>query len=327
MVPRRGLATQQHSEKSRITIHHACNATGSHKLPMWIIAKYKRPRCFEAAGLKSVEALGVRWYANKKAWMVTEIMSEWLRWFDNQMAGRKVILLLDNFRAHESAVAELEAMPYGSGLTNIEICWLPRNTTSRLQPLDQGIIASFKAKYRKRWITFMLEQHEIGRNPLRFMNVLKVVQWSIQAWDEVTATTITNCWSHSKINLNPTTPLPVMSNEVHELRQQLQRLQLPDVMDVRSLLDMPEEVVSDNLENLDDHIIDLCSPTDEQESGDEAVEQLPRVSSQQVLQLLQRMKLCEMQSDNCNADYIRWMERYENVVKQRHTNSLEQADI
>ena len=140
-----------------------------------------------------MEALGVKWRANKKAWMVTEIMVEWLRWFDNLMAGRKVILLLDNFSAHESAVAELEALPYGSGLINTEICWLPPNTTSKLQPLDQGIIASFKARYRKHWITFMLEQQDIGQDPLESMNVLKAVQWCIRAWDEVTAKTITSC--------------------------------------------------------------------------------------------------------------------------------------
>jgi hypothetical protein len=69
-----------------------------------------------------VESLGVKWRANKKAWMVIGIMVEWLRWFDNLIAGRKVILLLDNFSAHECAVIELEALLLGSGLVNTEIC-------------------------------------------------------------------------------------------------------------------------------------------------------------------------------------------------------------
>ena len=41
---------------------------------------------------------------------------------------------------------------------------------------------------------------------------------------------------------------------------------------------MPKEVVSNSFKDLDDHIIDLYSPTDEQESDDEAVEQLPQES-------------------------------------------------
>ena len=39
--------------------------------------------------------------------MNTEIMSDWLRWFDNQMEGRKVVLLMDNFSAHIATVDEL----------------------------------------------------------------------------------------------------------------------------------------------------------------------------------------------------------------------------
>jgi hypothetical protein len=63
-------------------------------------------------------------------------MMQYLRWFNNLMVGRKVILLMDNFSAHESAVTELESMPLSTGLVNTQICWLPPNTTSKLQPLD-----------------------------------------------------------------------------------------------------------------------------------------------------------------------------------------------
>lgn len=54
--------------------------------------------------------------------MVTEIMVEWLRWFDRSMAGRKVLLIIDNFSAYKAAVNELNVMPEGSGLINTEIC-------------------------------------------------------------------------------------------------------------------------------------------------------------------------------------------------------------
>jgi hypothetical protein len=41
---------------------------------MWVIGKHKQPRCFRASGVKDVEALGIKWRANKKAWMTQEIM-------------------------------------------------------------------------------------------------------------------------------------------------------------------------------------------------------------------------------------------------------------
>jgi len=36
--------------------------------------------------------------------MTGSIMEEWLRWFDSKMQGQKVVLLIDNFSAHKSAV-------------------------------------------------------------------------------------------------------------------------------------------------------------------------------------------------------------------------------
>jgi hypothetical protein len=55
--------------------------------------------------------------------------------------GRKVLLLLDNFSGYELGIQLVSSL---KGLNNIRIEWLPLNTTSHWQPLDQGIIVSFK---------------------------------------------------------------------------------------------------------------------------------------------------------------------------------------
>ena len=70
-------------------------------------------------------------------------MVEYLNWLNNMIKSenRKVLLLMDNFSAHESAVKELGGE---TALSNVEIEWLPPNITSYWQPLNQGIIASFK---------------------------------------------------------------------------------------------------------------------------------------------------------------------------------------
>jgi hypothetical protein len=75
--------------------------------------------------------------------MNNEIFEKWLRAFNRQMAGRKVVLLMDNFLAHKLAVKTItaSAMP----LQNTRVIWLPANATSRFQPLDQGIIRTWKA--------------------------------------------------------------------------------------------------------------------------------------------------------------------------------------
>ena len=62
--------------------------------------------------------------------------------------NRKVILFLDNATCH------LESMD--GKFSNIKIVFLSKNTTSRLQPLDAGIIRNFKVKYRKSLVKYVL---------------------------------------------------------------------------------------------------------------------------------------------------------------------------
>ena len=81
------------------------------------------------------------------------IIKEYLEWLDDRMKYRKILLLLDRFSGHELAVRLLGGL---EGLQNVRIAWLPANTTSHWQSLDQGIIACFKLAYRKQWINFIL---------------------------------------------------------------------------------------------------------------------------------------------------------------------------
>ncbi|KAI1004472.1 hypothetical protein K3495_g3737 [Podosphaera aphanis] len=95
------------------------------------------------------------------------------------MKYRKILLLLDNFAGHELAVRLVGGL---EGLQNVRVAWLPVNTKSHWQPLDQGIIASFKLAYRKQWINFILNQHESGKDPQKTVNILRAIQWSQIAW-------------------------------------------------------------------------------------------------------------------------------------------------
>ena len=115
-------------------------ATGNvigEKLPMFVIGKSKTPRCF-----KHIKNLPCKYKSQKKSWMDSQIFEEWVRKLDRtfRMEGRKIALLIDNCPVHPSV----------PDLTNVQLVFLPPNTTSVLQPVDQGVIRSLKAYYRGR---------------------------------------------------------------------------------------------------------------------------------------------------------------------------------
>ena len=61
---------------------------------------------------------------------------------------KNILLFVDNCRTHTEDIT----------LSNIVVKFLPPNSTSKLQPLDQGIIHSSKAFYRKELIVKLIEK-------------------------------------------------------------------------------------------------------------------------------------------------------------------------
>ena len=122
LTPNRTLATEQSSGgkklKDRITIGLTCSADGSGKYKPWVVGKSKNPRCFK--NVKNRRLLGVEYRYNNSKWMTGKIMVEYLNWLNSMMKSenRKVLLLMDNFSAHESAVKELGGE---TALSNVEI--------------------------------------------------------------------------------------------------------------------------------------------------------------------------------------------------------------
>ena len=127
--------------KVRLTGMAAASAVGE-KLPMFVIWKSKNPRCF-----KNVKHLPCEYKSQKKSWMNSEIFEEWVRKLDRKFRAddRNIALIIDNCPAY----------PYISNLTNVQLVFLPPNTTSILQPMDQGVIRSLKAHYRGRVVCLL----------------------------------------------------------------------------------------------------------------------------------------------------------------------------
>ena len=83
----------------------------------------------------------------------------------------------------------------GSRLKVSQLDFLPPNTTSSFEPMDEGIIASFKAQYMKLLIQHQIDCISIGKSFA--IAVYQVVTMLEKTWrNGVTSTTIKNYWRH-----------------------------------------------------------------------------------------------------------------------------------
>ena len=127
------------------------------------------------------------YFANKKAWMNSDLVTDILTYFN-----WKIILFMDNAPCHPAGLQDR--------LSNINIVFLPKNTTSKTQPLDSGIIASWKCRYKKRLLRHVCSKVD-GSNSasdiVKSVNLLMSIEWGRQAWDDVSRETIVKCFKRT----------------------------------------------------------------------------------------------------------------------------------
>ncbi|GFW90393.1 tigger transposable element-derived protein 6 [Trichonephila clavipes] len=71
----------------------------SEKITPLVIGKSAKPRCF-----KGINSFPTKYRSNKKAWMTTELLTEWLVSLNSDMKREKRhILFLDNCTVHNNA--------------------------------------------------------------------------------------------------------------------------------------------------------------------------------------------------------------------------------
>ena len=86
---------------------------------------------------KSVVCEG-QWESSKNAWMTGQIWSKYLNKWDMELClgSQHILPLIENAPCH----------PEVPTLTNIKVVFLPKNTTTLIQPCDAGITCNLKGK-------------------------------------------------------------------------------------------------------------------------------------------------------------------------------------
>ena len=130
--------------KDRVTLMTCANATGSIKLPLVFIHKPSNLRCFKREVFQWItmpkKTLGWTLLFLRSGSMKNLFQDSRKHWQKKKFA-KKALLLLDNAPSH----LDIECLESNDG--EITCLYLPPNTTSIIQPRDQGVLETVKRHY------------------------------------------------------------------------------------------------------------------------------------------------------------------------------------
>ena len=307
--------------KDRLTVLLLCNQDGSDK-QAFVIGKSLNPRC-----LARVAQLPVPYFSNRNAWMTGEIWNKIIMAFDAQIEKenhikhqtRKVLLFADNATCHKITCR----------LNNIKIEFLPPNTTSLIQPLDQGIIQNTKVHYRRLITRRLLDCVGNGKSVTDFVKsitLLDAMHMLKRAWWLVTPTTIQNCFKKAGfLNLDT-----VDDVEIREV-EQLDGITAADFNDVVACDDTLECYGSvDDDEICQDVISKRPKLIEKLEVNDDDIDlqEIPAnpITRGQVLASLSTIR-SYLQENSSNADDFNMFYALEDHLLQKMNNNVSQKKI
>ena len=263
--------------KDRLTLLIITNMDGSDHRKLSVIGKAKNPHCLQKKYKMQAKDMAVDWYASKNAWMTGDIHNRIMAKFNNQMraAGHHVLYVCDNASSHQN-----------KEYSNIKFLMLPPNSTSVIQPLDQGIIMSVKRRYKKKLAERYLVSVENNKDAnalLKQLDIVAATNMVHNAWKETPSSIIQNCFCKAGFKHFSVDPEPVPEEApvapAPELWNRVQKW-MGTTMQFDEFAAMEPEAVTNQIMT-DEEIVDLVrteNDAQEEESEDEE-EETPRVKS------------------------------------------------
>nr|XP_016848058.1 PREDICTED: tigger transposable element-derived protein 1-like [Anolis carolinensis] len=147
------------TQKDRVTMIMCGNAAGFMIKP-GIIYKSKSPRALKN---KNKNVLPVHWLHNPKVWMMKILTRDWFNqcfipevkvYLAQKDLEFKVLLLMDSAGGHAVNITH----------DGVQVEFLPPNTTSLIQPMDQDIIRAFKVLYTRNSLQSLVEAMDVGED-------------------------------------------------------------------------------------------------------------------------------------------------------------------
>ena len=163
-----------------------------HKLKPLIIGKFENPRCLHHVNRNAVPTIYTH---SKNAWMTASIFEDWFhqkifpatrRHLRSRKLEPMAILLVDNCSARPTHLKSKDG--------KITVTFLPKNTISRIQPMDMGVTATTKRNYRRNLVQAIIDSDQSLTDYVKKMNIKDGMMIFATAWEEVSQQCIHACW-------------------------------------------------------------------------------------------------------------------------------------
>uniref|UniRef100_A0A452GJZ5 HTH CENPB-type domain-containing protein n=1 Tax=Gopherus agassizii TaxID=38772 RepID=A0A452GJZ5_9SAUR len=228
---------------------------------------------------KNKNLLPVFWQSNKKAWVTAALFLDWFhkcfipevkRNLEEKGLDFKVLLIVDNAPGHPVALR----FPHN----DVEVVFLPPNTTSILQPLNQDMICCFKATYTRLKFSQIYSAMDADPN-LNVMecwksfNIADCITYIKQAMDAIKPETVNACWRNLwKECVNEFKGFPTIDKEVKCIVQVARQVGGDVFVDI--LEEEIEELIESHRETLTNKELEelIKSSTDDKDDDDEEEE-------------------------------------------------------
>ncbi|KAG1703262.1 hypothetical protein DVH05_028557 [Phytophthora capsici] len=172
---RQAMPTGHHPEK-KMTMLLAVNGDGSDRLNPFFVGPHPLP----ADPNVNAEERPYQFACNHKAWMPPTMLRDWLMALDWRMrvTNRHIVLIVDSIAAMSVQKPSL---------SNVKLHFVERNHAGELcvRPLEVGIVASVKRRYRYQLLDYALDRREEGQFDLYDVPLQSVVEWVAQGWQQI----------------------------------------------------------------------------------------------------------------------------------------------